>query len=77
MILHRLLIYLTSAEGLEPVAALMPSPQALIEADRNPWFHLWCSVSLVSLGARAYLRMKNKDEEAAETARGGLAEAKK
>ena len=30
-----------------------------------------------SLGARAYLRLGDKDEEAAETARGGLAEAKK
>ena len=29
------------------------------------------------MGARAYLRLGNKDEEAAETARGGLAEAKK
>ena len=31
----------------------------------------------MSLGARAYLRLGDKDEEAAETARGGLAEAKK
>ena len=33
--------------------------------------------SAVGLGARAYLTLGDKDEEAAETARGGLAEAKK
>ena len=38
---------------------------------------LWNLFSAVSLGARAYLRLGDKDEEAAETARGGLAEAKK
>ena len=32
---------------------------------------------MVALGARAFLRLGGKDEEAAETARGGLAEAKK
>ena len=38
---------------------------------------LYSVTSFVALGARAYLRLGNKDEEAAETARGGLAEAKK
>ena len=38
---------------------------------------LWWFNSHTAIGARAYLRLGNKDEEAAETARGGLAEAKK
>ena len=37
---------------------------------------LWNCASSVALGARAYLRL-GKDDEAAETARGGLVEAKK
>ena len=43
LIIHRLLIFLASPEGQEPVAladvaAFMPSPQFLIEIDRNPFF---------------------------------------
>ena len=38
---------------------------------------IWNTNSFVAAGARAYLRLGDKDEEAAETARGGLAEAKK
>ena len=43
LIIHRLLIFLASAEGHEPVAreevvAFMPTPQTLIEIDRQPWF---------------------------------------
>ena len=37
LINHRLLVYLTSPEGQEPVeaAAFMPAPQTLIESDRD------------------------------------------
>jgi len=79
---HRFLVYLASPEDQprvtrEQVASFMPSPQALIETDRVPDFHLWHHISFVSLGSRCFLRLGDKDEEAAETARGGLAEAKK
>ena len=52
---------------------LTPSPFPSLPRIRS----LWSTKSAVALGARAYLRPGNKDDEAAETARGGLAEAKK
>ena len=45
--IHRLLVYLASPEGQPPVAkeevaAFMPSPQDLIEIDRQPLFQYVC-----------------------------------
>ena len=80
--MRRLLVYLTSGEGGdstvpdEEALAFMPAPQTLVEMDRDATFHLWGTASLVTLGARAYLRL-GKNEEAEATAQGGLAEAKK
>ena len=51
--------------------------QALVEIDREPLFHLWHAGSFVSLGARLFLKLGGKDDEAVECARGGLVEAKK
>ena len=81
--MRRLLVYLTTGcEGSDSTVsndealAFMPAPQTLVEMDREPWFHLIGTASLVMLGARAYLRL-GKDDEAEATAQGGLAEAEK
>ena len=77
--LMRLQVYLASPDATAPhseMAEYILPPSTLIKMDRTPWFHLLGPQSLVELGARAFLRM-GKDDAAAETARGGLAEAKK
>ena len=60
----------------EELAGFIPSPSALQKVDQIPWFHAFDLISAVALGARAYLGL-GKNDEAQETALGGLAEAKK
>ena len=47
------------------VMDMIPSPQALIEIDRQTQFHIWFVASAVALGARTYLRLGQLDEAVA------------
>ena len=76
----RLLIFLSSPDdgALDPaeVLAWLPPPVALGKLDKSWFTTAWSGSNVTALGARAYERLR-RDDEAAETARLGVAQQKK